>query len=84
MMWQLNPLVNHRIYIEPDATDEEIMDQAETLLKQYADQHAKGEKKRYVANPVFQRTVATAQRLSACNNKVQSLKEIVLERKIKG
>lgn len=79
MMWQLNPFHNHRFYIEPDTTDEQILNIAEEILKQSAAKYIKG---RYpaVANTSLQPVPLTAGRLSACEAKMADLKGKSLER----
>ncbi len=79
--WVLNPLVHRPIFVEPDATDEEIMNIAENYCRQYAEKHARGEQL-IITPQKLSGTVATAQRVAACEAKVQELKANVLERKL--
>ena len=80
MMWQLNPFHNHRIYVEPDAQDKDILDMAQGLLKLSAEKYAKKEDHR-VANKPLMPVAFTAKRLSDCEAKVADIKSKQLERK---
>ena len=80
-VWQNNPFHNHLTYVEPDATDKEIMDIGEAFLRQsYADWTAN--RTPNPKNKPYTQPVIDNARIMACEAKVQHLKTIVLERQV--
>lgn len=78
--WQVNPFHNHFIYIEPGTTDNEIMDMAEAFLKESYATWQKDETPTPKNTNVNFKTSPSESELSACNAKVQYLKETELIR----
>ena len=80
-VWQNNPFHNHFIYVEPDTTDQEIMDMGVVFLKEayaeWATDRTPNIKNKPHTLPVF-----AATRLEAVKAKVQHLKDTILERKV--
>jgi hypothetical protein len=89
-IWQNNPFHNHFIYVEPDVTDEEIMDKAEELLKESYAKWAKGEHP-HLVNPKTEWPIKMSKdkktytvekkRVTACKGRVKHLMETPLERR---
>jgi len=78
-IWQNNPFHNHFIYVEPDTSDEEIMDIGGAFLKEaYADWAI--DKAPKPKNKPHTMPVIDASRITACEAKVQHLKVTLLER----
>ena len=81
-VWQNNPFHNHFIYVEPETTDEEIMEMGEKFLKWAYAKWTQGEKLNLHNPPVKFHISPTPERLLAVNDKVKHLKETTLEIKI--
>jgi hypothetical protein len=79
--WVYNPLINHCVRFEPDVTDAQILDVGETLGKVYTEKLAKGEGLE-MPDQIVGKTVATPQRLAACEAKKAHLEITPLERTI--
>ena len=77
--WRNNPFHNHFIYVEPDATDEEIMDSGEAFLQE-AYQKWSASKALDLKNKPHATPAMTGARKTACQAKVQHLKATTLER----
>ena len=79
--WQNNPFHNHFIYVEPDTTDEEILDIGEAFLGEAYKKWCAGSfpdlKNKPHAKPVID-----ASRLAACETKVHHLKQSTPERQV--
>lgn len=80
-VWQNNPFHNHFIYAEPDVTDEEIRDIGEAFLHEAYIKWA-CEQKLDLVNPPTEKPTVDSARITACEAKVQHLKDTVLERKV--
>ena len=80
--WQNNPFHNHLIYVEPDATDKEIMNIGEAFLHEAYIKWACEQKLDLMNQPSEFPATITSARLSAIGTRVQSLKSTALERKI--
>ena len=72
-IWVNNPFHNHFIYVEPTATDKEIMDLAETYLEQAYTQWSKGSTPTITNPTVSWPTTVDATRKTAVDTKVQSI-----------
>lgn len=79
LKWQDNPFHNHFIQVEPDAADNEILDIGVECLKEaYTDW--KANRKPNPKNKPYILPVLTNARITACQDKVKHLKEVILER----
>lgn len=76
-MWQTNPFHNHFIYVEPEITDETIMDMGQAFLEEAYIKWASNEKLD-LKNPTVKFHPNKPEAIEA---KVKHLKETVLERK---
>lgn len=82
--WQNNPFHNHFIYVEPDTSDEAIMDIGASFLHEAYIKWACGEKLD-LKNPTLRFPTLrfpTKPNLQAIEDKVQHLKVTSLERKV--
>lgn len=78
-VWRVNPFHNHFVFVEPDIADEEIMDIGRAFLEEAYIKWASGEK-RDLKNPSVKYPASVdSARLSACDAKIQSLKNNILE-----
>ncbi len=81
--WQNQPFHDHFIRVEPDTTDEEIMDIGEGFLQEAYDKWCR-DVKRDLKNPKTKYPkLVDGERLTACEAKVQHLKTTILEKKPK-
>jgi len=80
--WQNNPFHNHFVYVEPDATDKEIIDIGEAFLQEAYSKWSSVKKLDLKNQPVNFPSVVDSQRLAACESKVQHLKNNIMERKV--
>ena len=76
-VWQTNPFHNHFIYVEPETTDEEIMDISEAFLKEAYIKWACDEKLD-LKNPRVEFPISFEK--VTVEARVQYLKKVVLER----
>ncbi len=81
-VWQTNPFHNHFIYVEPETSDEEIMDIGQTFLEEAYIKWTCEEKLDPKNPPIKFHMFVDEQRLRAVEDKVKHLKETVLERKL--
>ena len=79
--WQNNPFHNHFIYVEPDATDKEILDIGEAFLDESYDDWSHNKKPKPKNKPVKYPESVDDKRQKACEAKVKHLKETILERR---
>ena len=81
-VWQNNPFHNHFIQVEPDTTDEEIMDIAEAFLHEAGIKWSTNSKLDLVNDslPFRKPKDIDAKRMKDCEDKVKHLKETILER----
>jgi len=78
-VWQTNPFHNHFIYVEPDTSDEEIMNIGQAFLEESFIKWASNEKLDF-RNPLARfYTNPDSDRLKAVDGKVKHLKETILE-----
>jgi len=78
-VWRVNPFHNHFIYVEPDTSDEEIMDMGEAFLHEAYIKWA-CEEKLDLRNPSVEFHINPDKaRLEAIEDKVKRLKETKLE-----
>ncbi len=80
--WQTNPFHNHFIYVEPDTSDEEIMDIGGAILNEAYIKWVLDESLDLKNSPVKFYTTPSRVRLEAVKVKVQHLKTTALERLI--
>ena len=80
-IWQTNPFHNHFIYVEPETTDEEIMDIGEAFLQEAYIKWACGEKLDLKNPPVKYPEFVNEERRQAVETKVIHLRETILERR---
>ena len=78
-MWQNTPFHDHFIYVEPDTTDDEIMDIGKAFLKKAYPYWVSGKFPDLKNEPVVL-PVRTKSRINACITKIQHVKEIPLVR----
>jgi len=81
-IWQTNPFHNHFIYVEPDTTDDEIMDIGEAFLQEAYIKWAREEKLDLKNQPIKYPEFVNEERRQAVETKVIHLKETILERRI--
>ncbi len=79
-VWQTNPFHNHLIYVEPDTTDDEIMNMGEAFLEEAYIKWSCNEKLDLKNPSVAFYTSVDKTRQKAIDAKVTHLKENVLER----
>ena len=79
--WQNNPFHNHFIYVEPTISDESILAIAEETLHQ-AYKKWSADTFPDVKNAPYAKPIIDAARITACEAKVQHLKDTALERKV--
>ncbi len=79
-IWQTNPFHNHFIYVEPDTTDDEIMDVGEAFLQEAYIKWAREEKLDLKNPPIKYPESVNEERRQAIETKVKHLKETILER----
>jgi hypothetical protein len=79
--WQNNPFHNHFVYVEPTATDKEILDLAEAYLHEAYTKWATDSKLDLVNHVTFPQSVNT-QRKADCIAKADAVKAITEVRKI--
>jgi len=77
-VWQNNPFHNHFIYVDPTVTNTEILNIARSFLNEAYTKWASNTKVDFISPPFKTPTINTA-RLTACENKMQSIKTIVSE-----
>ena len=81
-VWQTNPFHNHFIQVEPDITDNGILDIGVECLKEtYAD-WAASKKPEPKNKPHILPVLIDAARIKDCEDKIKHLKDTVLERKV--
>jgi len=80
-IWQTNPFHNHFIYVEPDATDDEIMDIGEAFLQEAYTKWSHDEKLDLKNPPIKFPEFVNEARRQAVAVKVKHLKETILERR---
>lgn len=78
--WQNNPFHNHFIFVEPDTTDEEIMDVGEVFLEESYGKWEHNETPNPKNKPVKFLEVVDKKRQKALEAKVKHLKNTALER----
>lgn len=81
-IWQTNPFHNHFIYVEPDTTDNEIMDIGEAFLQEAYIKWSRDEKLDLKNPPIKFPEFVNQERRSAVEAKVNHLKETILEREL--
>lgn len=79
--WQNNPFHNHFIYVEPETSDDEIMDIGEGFLKEAYNKWASDKKLDLKNKPVKFHDNPSQIKRDAIRAKVKHLKETILERK---
>ena len=80
-VWQNCPFHNHKIYIEPNTTDEEIIQLGKALLLEAYAKWVSGITPN-IENKPHTPPVITSARIEACEAKVKHLKETPLEQKV--
>ena len=77
-VWQLNPFHNHFIYVEPDTTDEEIMDIAEAFLHEAGIKWCNNAKLDLTNNalPFIKPAIVTSERKTSCETRATQIKNI--------
>jgi len=81
-MWQTNPFHNHFIYVEPDTSDEEIMNIGQAFLEEAYIKWACEERLDPKNPPVKFHPSRDNDKLKAVDGKVKHLRETILERRI--
>lgn len=80
---RLNPFLNHRLYLDPTATDEEILDIMEKFLKIAAQRYAEGKDFRVFNLPLrLRNSPITTQRMRECERRMRQLKMKDLNRRV--
>ena len=79
--WQNNPFHNHFIYVEPNATDKQILDIGEAFLTE-AYQKWAAHTFPDLKNKPHTKPVVDNARIAACETKAQHLKNTLLERQV--
>ena len=81
-VWQTNPFHNHFIYVEPDTSDEEIMNIGQAFLEEAYIKWACEERLDPKNPPVKFHPSRDNDKLKAVDGKVKHLRETILERRI--
>lgn len=87
-IWQDNPFHNHFIQVEPETTDKEILDIAEAFLHECYIKWAQdisltgADQPRNDSLPFKKPSVIDDALIAACETRVQSVKQIIAERKV--
>jgi hypothetical protein len=83
-VWQTNPFHNHFILVEPETTDGEIMDIAVAFLHEAYIKWSTDSKLDLVndALPFKKPEIIDDTRIANCETRMQSIKAIIMERKV--